>query len=695
MYKNPIIIKNHEQDHFGDPFLFRYDGKYYLYPSTKGGDFGVNCYTSLDLINFTYYGKVLEDKVSECAYAPEVIYYEGYFYLITSPKGMGHYLYKATSPLGPFNRVSENIHNMIDGSFYINDENKLFLLRANHKGISLLNIDTDGKTNSRTDLNAPLSGWTEGPGLFFNGEYYFLTYTGNNVVSTGYRIAYSSSNYFNHDFLEGINNPLLISTDGKCKRYGHSSTVLGPDLDSYYVCYHELQIKNDIHLPRRFLIDRASFNGRMMVVNSSTFNNHEPLLPLINAYGISLDYFDELNQNLYFYKKQLNEFTFEVNFKNKDTKIYLSYLSEKTNTYFVFGENIMLVKKINGIAKTLFSKVNNFNFDNFHTVRIIKDKNRIELFIDNAFISLINVRIKGKLGLFIPNKKDVLFNGLSKFAFSSSSSSYPTCLPGFLLINKKMDYLTDEIDGINYQVLKENETINYSVIEEKSKYFISIFASIDKDVLLLINDKTIKLSKANDEFDFNYYNLGFFDLKRKDNISIKVLKGQISYKCLKVVKVESFSLFNNFKKVLDEDRYCLSKKMFLVNQIDFKIKIIKSKLYQKAGILFNASNFSSDNKETRFSLSSYFVGVENNLLVIDRFNYKDERIYDVPVEYKEKNNIKIEINITNIKVYLNDILKIDTNIPLLTGYGRYGYYISKDSEINISNLKVSGVKENE
>jgi len=48
---------------------------------------------------------------------------------------------------------------------------------------------TIGKTQ---DLeNANLHHWIEGPGIFRRGDYSYLTYTGNHVISKGYRVAYS------------------------------------------------------------------------------------------------------------------------------------------------------------------------------------------------------------------------------------------------------------------------------------------------------------------------------------------------------------------------------------------------------------------------------------------------------------------------------------------------------------------------
>lgn len=85
----------------GDPFVMRFDGKYYLYPSTSDGMGGIKVFVSNDLINWEYGGYAVSQTESSSvgAYAPEVIYYNGNFYMCQSKGGKGHYIYKSDSPL--------------------------------------------------------------------------------------------------------------------------------------------------------------------------------------------------------------------------------------------------------------------------------------------------------------------------------------------------------------------------------------------------------------------------------------------------------------------------------------------------------------------------------------------------------------------------------------------------------------------
>ena len=45
--------------------------------------------------------------------------------MITSPSGNGHYIMKSDSPLGPFERVTENFGFSIDGSLFAGDDGRL------------------------------------------------------------------------------------------------------------------------------------------------------------------------------------------------------------------------------------------------------------------------------------------------------------------------------------------------------------------------------------------------------------------------------------------------------------------------------------------------------------------------------------------------------------------------------------------
>lgn len=688
MYKNPIHIHDCENNHFGDPFVLRFNGKYYLYPSTKAGDTGVHCYVSDDLVNFEYAGKVFDDEISECAYAPEVVYYNGEFILCTSPRGEGHYLYKSKSPLGPFTRFTENIKNMIDGSFYIDKFNQLYFLRANHNGISILKMDKDGNTYARNDLNCPMGARTEGPGLFYFDGLYYLTYTGNNVASTGYRINYSTSKHLNYGYTEGANNPILISTDGNLVRFGHSSNVIGPDLDSIYSVYHELRIEKDNkHLPRRFLIDRFDFNGTLACVNSSNFLNEVPKKCTISGYGINDNFVKD--KKIYFYKNIFKKFTFEGVIKGPFT-FYFNYKNPSNHYFINVDSTISLKEKSTKGESVIASRTYYFDFNYLHTYRIVADEHVVEFFIDGALILKRRLYLKkGKAGLKLKDISNVEFNGITKEAFNSSQEKYPYVIPGMLMLKRSNYHRKDNVDGTNVGLLTNEDKVSYKTKGNKGRYFVTINAAIKSETIINVNGKIINLIPSSPEFEFNDYVLGEFDFTKNDSITLEIIKGEIEYKYFKVI---SKSTFNKTAQIpqgkTHKDCYQLNGLVTQIKEIEFDLNIKKQHLYQKAGALFQASNLSDDINQARYPITSMFVGIENNLLVLDFFNYGDKRIYDVPVNLEKTNHIKVSINQNNIQVYLNNELKINTIVPYLTGIGRYGFYKSVEASIELKNLQI-------
>ncbi|WP_231638751.1 family 43 glycosylhydrolase [Paenibacillus sp. JCM 10914] len=281
VYANPFPSLEEEWEDYGngDPYVLRYDGRYYLYVSTKDHRVGIKAWVSDDLVTWSYAGLVTEDPVSTGAYAPEVIYWNGWFYLYTSPAGKGHYVFRSESPTGPFERMSDNVGMSIDGSVFIDDDGSWLFTHAGTSGI--VGVPMEGPAEFGVGQVIPgayLGHWTEGSMIIRRNGNYYLTYTGNHVFSKGYRIHYAVS----HDsplgpYTAPVNNPLVISTQPDFYGLGHSSTVMGPDLDSYYLVYHNLTGRSQEGPPvRRMNIDRLVFNGDKMEVLGPT-NYDQPV----------------------------------------------------------------------------------------------------------------------------------------------------------------------------------------------------------------------------------------------------------------------------------------------------------------------------------------------------------------------------------------------------------------------------------
>lgn len=273
IYQNPITLDQEWEDYgIGDPYVLRFNGKYYLYCSTKDWRVGIKAWSSEDLVNWRYEGLVTEEPLTEGAYAPEVVYWNGSFYMYTSPGGKGHYVLRSDNPIGPFKIETDNLGLSIDGSVFIDDDAKWYFTYAAPGGIMASAMKDPYSMDVGTKLNTSLGHWTEGSMIIKRQGRYYMTYTGNHVFSRGYRVNYAVS----HDSPDGIyaipdNNPIIISTDEQFNGLGHSASVLGPDLDSYYIVYHNLAGRSAEGPPVRMLnMDRLIFNGDKMSVVGPT-----------------------------------------------------------------------------------------------------------------------------------------------------------------------------------------------------------------------------------------------------------------------------------------------------------------------------------------------------------------------------------------------------------------------------------------
>lgn len=260
----------------GDPYILKYNGMYYLYVSTVDDKSGVKAWKSEDLVHWEYGGLVAEEPTTKAAYAPEVVYWNGEFYMYTSPGGNGHYVYKSSSPLGPFVKQTNNLGMGIDGHVFIDDDGKWYFYSTGDQRIDARPMSDPYTFGQATDTGAKMNGWTEGPTIIKRNSKYYMTYTGNHVWNKAYRVDYASSESPIADFSNNLDqNPILIKTEGSNVGLGHNSIVRGPDLDSEYIVYHS-------HAnPGRYLnLDRIAWNGeKMLVLGPTSTEQPNPDLP--------------------------------------------------------------------------------------------------------------------------------------------------------------------------------------------------------------------------------------------------------------------------------------------------------------------------------------------------------------------------------------------------------------------------------
>ncbi|MDR0700016.1 MAG: family 43 glycosylhydrolase [Tannerella sp.] len=271
-WTNPLTLGNQWPNYgIGDPYILKYRGIYYLYCSTKDNNTGVKCWATKDFMTWSDAYTCTSEAVTKTAYAPEVVYWNGTFYMYTSPGGNGHYVLTSSSPTGPFTLATENVGKSIDGSVFIEDDGKWYFYHAGDNSIQGCAMSNPTTIGAGISLNVRVgNGWTEGPTVIKRNSVYYLIYTGNHVISKGYRIDYAQNTTgpISSYTPQSAQNPILIKTEGSFVGLGHGSTFIGPDLDSYYYTYHNLV--SGTGPQRKLNFDRIAWNGTKLLLLGPT-----------------------------------------------------------------------------------------------------------------------------------------------------------------------------------------------------------------------------------------------------------------------------------------------------------------------------------------------------------------------------------------------------------------------------------------
>lgn len=458
----------------GDPFVMRFDGKYYLYSSITGTHKGndIYCWTSDNLIDWFCLGVCCSDPdggTTYIAYAPEVTYYKGYFYLCEAPNGKGHYIFKSSSPAGPFERVSENLGKGIDGSFYIDDNGNMFLMSAVSSGgayinYSLVNLAPLSAGQKITSLgsstplkNANLNGWTEGPGYFRRGNYFYLTYTGNHVRDASYRVGYAytvgSTLFLNLTQPKDNITLMLTDTPYAGKGYnsnssfvalpfysglGHSSNTIGPNLDSIYTAYHnEYTVSSAFN--RRLNITQYFTNGS--IINTNGYALAETLKPEMPDYSASGKESLSDSGNYYVSKEEtLSVYTAELNFKiatGSVGSVVVGYKDEGNYTEISIENDRLTIKEFIGGKESVLAAASlgtGNKYDAVNTIRVVNGASGCEVYYNNMRKAVLSRPLSSGAVGYLKNMV-ISSTQFSNDAFGSSDfeaiKNLPSSFPAF------------------------------------------------------------------------------------------------------------------------------------------------------------------------------------------------------------------------------------------------------------------------
>lgn len=440
-YNNYVEFYDGDGDVYdiGDPFVFRFDGKYYLYTSLNGDKKKtgkIPCWSSENLVDWQWEGWAYDPKSSSessetyIAFAPEVVYYKGWFYMCESRRGQGHYFFRSDKPQGPYTKISENLGMGIDGSFHLAADGKLYFLSAENvyaNRVCWFEIDfieENGEPKVVVDPtayhiidDAYESGWTEGPGVFARNGYEYLTYAANHVDAPQYRVAYSyAKNAIVFGDAENLNSPwdnvTLVSTGidnpavpGYASKtgntavtdyrgLGHSSNVVGPNLDSIYTAYHNagrINYRNENDNTggtRKFNVTQYFTNEGYLLTNG--LGNYTRTKPEMPDYSASASALSDGKST----ESTGNVFTAEISFRLTDGA---AEVVAGGSTVAISGANLTVKKGSESLAHGTVPT--STNPDAIHTVKVINDASKAEIYFDNVLAAKTSVSLgAGKIG---------------------------------------------------------------------------------------------------------------------------------------------------------------------------------------------------------------------------------------------------------------------------------------------------------
>ena len=755
-YKNPILKVNDadtwQNYGVGDPFVMRYNGRYYLYCSTKDGQVGIQCWISDNLVDWVYSGLCATETLTKSAYAPEVTYYNGSFYMYTSPAGKGHYVLKSDSPTGPFVAVTDNFGLSIDGDVFIDDDGSWYFYSASTNGIMVYSMSAPDKVdiNSGKLIPCDMNGWTEGSMIVKHDGLYYMTYTGNHVWTAGYRINYAVSDESALTFETVDNNPLLLSTDQRTVMgIGHSSTVRGPNLDEYYIVYHSYKT-----VPMRNMnIDRIVFNGTQTVVLGATTETQQmPSMPdlyarfeqdeELSSWNITSGGFENgsfvlTDGGKVLSKQSLDgDFTAEVNLKSipGSAGVLFGYRDEMNYAKAVYDResSALAVSFVNGgKADTVTVPIgasfgDDLRADALMLFSVRKSGEEYTIFVNNREVFSTESKLSGgAIGVICERGTASLgFVGVTGGALQSTLSRVykpaESVIPAFTCTNGATE--TKLYDKAQYIVAAKGSSYGYKVnVSYEGSYDIIIEYRSTKASLLEVYQNGTKIGEVsleNSNGELRRVAGRQLDLKQgPGTVTLCVKEGGLDLldfsfhaSSTAVEMVHDFNIWMNYNYkdgnwrlengslVLTDDygKYMVGSETCSNYVVESEITITSDSA--NAGLCVRVSNPATYLKnqlaEGSDYLQGYFIGFTNGAIVLGKHNYNWQELSRVSfnTQKDETYRLKVEVYENVIRISVNGELIMtytDNDAPFL--HGMVGYR-AHASSIRVDNLKISPIE---
>lgn len=745
----------------GDPFVMRYNGMFYLYVSTLDTENGVRAWKSPDLMNWEQaqgeglpLGYVVspEDYTSRAAYAPEVFYFNGVFYMYISPAGNGHYIYTSDHPEGPFTRQTDNLGMTIDGSVLIDDDESMYFTRANTGGIRIHQMANmlDISPSSVVLDNTNIGGWTEGSYILKRDGIYYLTYTGLHVASNGYRISYATANdgqnlYDRGAFNSGMNLPMLLETGNEhFQGLGHSATVMGPDMDSHYLVYHNL---NNAGGPNRSLnIDRLLFNGHAMEVMATPTNSVKPKLPEFAAYNIeNEEQFDVTDGKVLSKVATSDVFTAEFNYRgSSDMKAVVSYQDDNNYLYveaLLNNNQITLHQVMNG-NDTLIATgtlVNDFKEDVLHTIRVAQKDGVVNVYFDNL------LKIKDAEVSLTSGRIGYLYNGNPSFgytAFSNVAHGLSDQLEVKQSHRRTFANLYNEelSSGVTLSTITEGAHLGANqatlpALNDQATYLVNFEEDGFYGLTMTYpaSDRGKKIGVKVDGSDVMMVTLPYVETNEKyitalvtefavtagiNQIRIENVDETVSFVDLTFFKSSPYtpqfshdltdymlrgSDYKTIWKLAGEDGHRATagtRQLVYIGDdtitdftMEVTIKFVGTTSTSTAGIIFRAGNDSFSQHDNYTSIQGYYLSLNNSEVRLEKLNYGAQRLQTIAGSQGanasgEDIHLKIVARGNTFEIYRNDELLITYTDANPFVHGHLGFY-TNGAEVTYKNLVIT------
>ena len=685
-YKNNMVLEDEWTDYgIGDPYIMKYNGMYYLYVSTKGGEQGIKVWTSENAYDWKYHGMVARNQdAAYVAYSPKVYYWNGLFYLYTTSYGQGLRILTSESPTGPFAEVTDGpSHDCIDATIFIDDDGQWYMGHGHyisgielHKMSSPLDVEEKGYWPGLVAAGTNGNCWTETGQVFKRGDTYFAFFSGNHVGNNAYRTLWASGTEVLSDYTIG-ERPLLTGTHGELKGTGCGLVFPGADLVSDYVVYHNLL--SPYGPVRQLNIERLSYNG----VEVNAFGP----TAYIQARGRMPTYYDFLRtvENFTNVSAAKNGFGSVASGKKAEynVKVQADYVAEMnynanggTATLSFSSGKGKIVIKPNGIIKLTIAKkeytadYSAYVADASHRVKIDFRDGRLQVYIDE--MRKFNVEAKavgGKLAYCFEKDGWIGFTAITEMdAYDSVGSWYRPYAGKFFGIDYATDYSSKKLvvtDGLNNGsalTLDMNDYARYMInCGENTLFNVSVtYRASDNGVLAVVNDDGF----VTDGFKFTstdgkyvegiMYNIPLGEYY--DILTLSVLKGSADIYAFRLYPVEEvggeytistigndgFTMMDGkwaaenekIHSVMDPSVECGNLLYGNWNWAEYEIEVkitLNKKSYGKAGILVRMTN-SAEITRSKHEIygnndQGYVIYItDNGSIAIDKHNYNSETV---------------------------------------------------------------------